>query len=62
MDKYEKVTRTLDIHKTPMTNGCPKDCPYYSTDFCMETMFSDALEIITEQHEKLAKYEKDGEA
>ena len=60
MDKYEKIIKGLEIHQTPITNGCPPDCPYYSTDFCLETLFGDSLALIKEQKEELDRLKKEG--
>lgn len=51
MMSLEKVRRGLEYCKSEATM-CGRDCPYYSEDFCLETLMGDSLELIKEQ-EKL---------
>ena len=54
----EKVIKAIEICKDKTDRECTK-CPYRKRTVCLNSMLSDALELLKEQQKKIEKLESD---
>lgn len=55
MEQFEKVEKGLEVHIKP--NSRCVGCPYPNNGMCGDQLYSDALDLIRQQQERIAELE-----